>query len=1004
MSKIILDTDVSWKIETDVAWVTGLPIQGTGYFEYTPILQDNSGGIRDGSITITYYTPTPTIEVIPVTQTGVGGYRNAKIFVVGLEEDIELPVRIKTTVGEYQNTFSPNCNTELDISGFMGSQTIPSDRENLTITLYYMGDNGYKPFLNQLNSVSFLETNVLCDDYIDAINEGASAITLTDNGTDGYSGVAEFNAGYDYAYFILDYRNIISDSTLNIDNLSASLVTNFRLGQHNSGAVVFSRIEIDSFGANAIKEVNYDGQQVFKEESDLDNVIILTNINTENPYSTLSISPQTGASFNGWTPRIVLNTYPCSTTTISNTKRDYYYDCLPDTPVNTYRHTNYYSATPDVGTQLLSSTTYQPVTFIAGWYRNSTYAFNLNSAGVVIERRLLACSEAGVPVLTAETFNIENGSDVEFKIVATNNPYKYRITSVYTDVSVLGGTTGGSWDYTDTEGATSTVNVGIGETVIVAGNYSTFTRTRGTDSTIVNGGQAALDGIFVTDDGVIKIGSDVGGTFSAVVVATNCVGNSANRTFTFIVSAPPVVPPTDVCCSSGIPIGGTAGQILSKIDATDYNTQWIDEAPAASFTSTVKHEVKLGLAIAKGQAVYVTGADGTNMVVGKASNTSEATSSKTMGLLETGGSTNALVNVITEGLLTGLNTSAATIGDPVWLGVGGALIYGLVNKPYAPAHLVFIGIVTRVNSSNGEIFVKPQNGFELKEIHDIDLITTTPINGHLLGFDGTLWVNKTIAGWLGFTPQQALTLTTTGTSGAATLVGATLNIPQYSGGGGGTWGSITGTLSSQTDLQTALNAKQNTITNSDSITQGTTNLFLTSAERTKLTNTSGTNSGDNAVNSLYSGLAASKEDTANKQTDLTASATKFPTVNAVNTGLATKEPTITAGTTSQYYRGDKTFQTLDKTAVGLANVDNTSDANKPVSTAQATAIGLKYDATNPSGFISNINSLISQGTNVTITGSGTIASPYVISASGGGGASTPAIRKAQPRITRENYY
>ena len=33
--------------------------------------------------------------------------------------------------------------------------------------------------------------------------------------------------------------------------------------------------------------------------------------------------------------------------------------------------------------------------------------------------------------------------------------------------------------------------------------------------------------------------------------------------------------------------------------------------------------------------------------------------------------------------------------------------------------------------------------------------------------------------------QDALTLTTTGTSGAATLVGATLNIPQYGGGGGG---------------------------------------------------------------------------------------------------------------------------------------------------------------------------------------------------------------------------
>lgn len=55
---------------------------------------------------------------------------------------------------------------------------------------------------------------------------------------------------------------------------------------------------------------------------------------------------------------------------------------------------------------------------------------------------------------------------------------------------------------------------------------------------------------------------------------------------------------------------------------------------------------------------------------------------------------------------------------------------------------------------------------------------------------------------------------------------------------------------------------------------------------------------------------------------------------------------ITPGTTSQYYRGDKTFQTLDKTAVGLSNVDNTSDLSKPVSTAQATAIALKENSVN----------------------------------------------------------
>jgi len=41
---------------------------------------------------------------------------------------------------------------------------------------------------------------------------------------------------------------------------------------------------------------------------------------------------------------------------------------------------------------------------------------------------------------------------------------------------------------------------------------------------------------------------------------------------------------------------------------------------------------------------------------------------------------------------------------------------------------------------------------------------------------------------------------------------------------------------------------------------------------------------------------------------------------------------------------DASWKTLSKADVGLSNVDNTSDADKPVSTAQATAIGLKQDA------------------------------------------------------------
>jgi len=190
-------------------------------------------------------------------------------------------------------------------------------------------------------------------------------------------------------------------------------------------------------------------------------------------------------------------------------------------------------------------------------------------------------------------------------------------------------------------------------------------------------------------------------------------------------------------------------------------------ASVAAYTSVLKHTVKAGQAINKGQAVYVSSADGTNIVVSKASNVSESTSSKTMGLLETTLALNGQGFVVTEGLLAGLNTNTATIGDPVWLGVNGDLIYGLINKPYAPAHLVFIGIVTRVSATVGEIFVKVQNGFELKEIHDIDLITNAPANNDLLQYESStsLWKNKPFA----FTPNvQSVT-------SAATVTPTTLN-------------------------------------------------------------------------------------------------------------------------------------------------------------------------------------------------------------------------------------
>lgn len=42
---------------------------------------------------------------------------------------------------------------------------------------------------------------------------------------------------------------------------------------------------------------------------------------------------------------------------------------------------------------------------------------------------------------------------------------------------------------------------------------------------------------------------------------------------------------------------------------------------------------------------------------------------------------------------------------------------------------------------------------------------------------------------------------------------------------------------------------------------------------------------------------------------------------------------------------------LDKADIGLGNVDNTSDINKPISSATQTALNAKYDASNPAGYV-----------------------------------------------------
>lgn len=170
----------------------------------------------------------------------------------------------------------------------------------------------------------------------------------------------------------------------------------------------------------------------------------------------------------------------------------------------------------------------------------------------------------------------------------------------------------------------------------------------------------------------------------------------------------------------------------------------IGPSSASATASRITAYVKNGsTALAKGVPVYITGADGTNIIIGPSSNTAESTSSKTLGFTQTALNANQHGYIVLEGTLTGINTNSANIGDPIWLGSSpGTVIYGLANKPQAPNHLVYLGVVSRVNTNNGEIFVKIQNGFELKELHDVRINGVANDDLILYNSASSIWVNS----------------------------------------------------------------------------------------------------------------------------------------------------------------------------------------------------------------------------------------------------------------------
>lgn len=357
---------------------------------------------------------------------------------------------------------------------------------------------------------------------------------------------------------------------------------------------------------------------------------------------------------------------------------------------------------------------------------------------------------------------------------------------------------------------------------------------------------------------------------------------------------------------------GTTAQYLDGLGTpTDFPTA----GQAGTLVRQVRNET--GATLSKGTVVYISGASGNKALVSKAIATGDNTSAQTFGVVQADILTNQNGYVVVRGDLAGLNTSAYTEGAQLYLSSTTAGAY-TSTKQYAPNHLVYIAIVTRSHVNQGSIEVAIQNGFELDELHNVQ--AQNPSNKNSIFFDSadSQWKARAVS---------------------ATDIDANVSNTEFS--------YLDGVTSS---IQTQINAKQdslgftpeNVANKSTSVTTDqasnikypsvkavfdwavstfTTTSSVASQITTALTGyaTQAWVNSQGFITNVITALGFTPENVANKQTDLTASATKYPTVNAVNTGLATKEPTITSGTSSQFFKGDKTWATI--TASDVPSLD-----------------------------------------------------------------------------------
>lgn len=149
------------------------------------------------------------------------------------------------------------------------------------------------------------------------------------------------------------------------------------------------------------------------------------------------------------------------------------------------------------------------------------------------------------------------------------------------------------------------------------------------------------------------------------------------------------------------------------------------------------------------QAVRLTGAQGQRMKVDLAQATTDPLSAETIGLVTETIANNQEGFVTTSGLVRGINTTGS-LQSETW--ADGDILYlsptvaGRITKvkPSAPNHLIIIGYVVHAHITQGSIFVKVDNGYELDELHNVLISSAANNQGLIYESSSDIWKNKTI--------------------------------------------------------------------------------------------------------------------------------------------------------------------------------------------------------------------------------------------------------------------